>query len=216
MIERIDIYDAMTSLLHGTLFLATSFVLFPQVINVVHPLEAFEVLQSIIFICIAYFLGQIITSISSFTQPLLFWTWGGMPSAIVFSGHFPEKYLAADVIDLAKNALQKTSDIKLSDAALFSKAMGIARKVEGSLSERHNQMYAYNRTALTDLILMLGLFVISCFCGLCKDFGAGRIVAIFVVLGMLLILHWYRAKQRAFYYVREVIVVAERELSGGV
>ena len=216
MIEKFDIYDVMTSLLHGTLFLAATFVLFPQVISVERPLEVSEILLSIIFISIAYFLGQVITSISSIIQPLLFWTWGGMPSTVVFSGHFPEKYLSSDFINLAKNALQKSAAVKLSDAALFSKAMGIARKAEGSLSERHNQMYAYNRTALTNLILMFGLLVISCSCGLCRNFSAGKIVAISAVLGLLLILHWYRAKQRAFYYVREVVVVAERELSGGV
>lgn len=216
MIDKFDIYDIVTSLLHGTLFLGASVVLFPQAINFVRPLEISEVVMSAIFISVAYFLGQAITSISSQLQPFLFLTWGGMPSKRVFGGRFPEKYLSADLIDLAKKALQKTSDAKLSDAALFSKAMGIARKAEGSLSERHNQMYAYNRTTLCNLLLLTGLFIASCFYGLCKDFDGARITIVLVCSALLLVLHWYRAKQRAFYYVREVLIVAERELAGGV
>ena len=151
MIDKFDIYDIVTSLLHGTLFLVASVVLFPKTISVVRPLEISEVVMSAMFISGAYFLGQAITSISSLLQPFLFWTWGGMPSKIVFGGRFPEKYLSADLIGLAKKALQKSSDVKLSDAALFNKAMGIARKAEGSLSERHNQMYAYNRATFCKL-----------------------------------------------------------------
>lgn len=216
MIDKFDIYDIVTSLLHGTLFLGASIVLFPQVMNVVHPLEISEVVLSAMFISVAYFLGQAITSISSLLQPFLFWTWGGKPSRIAFSGRFPEKYLSADLINFAKKALQKTSEKVLSDAALFNIAMGIARKAEGSLSERHNQMYAYNRATLCNLILLLGLFIVSCFHGFCRNFGGIKIVVVLSCFALLLVLHWYRAKQRAFYYVREVIVVAGRELSGGV
>ena len=216
MIDKFDIYDIVTSLLHGTLFLGASFVLFPQAINNVRPLDISEVVMSAMFISVAYFLGQAITSISSLLQPFLFLTWGGMPSKIVFGGGFPEKYLSADLIGLAKKALQKSSDVKLSDAALFSKAMGIARKAEGSLSERHNQMYAYNRTTLCNLILLLGLFIASCFHGSCREFGWTAIAATLICIAFLLLLHWYRAKQRAFYYVREVLIVAECELAGGV
>lgn len=215
MIDKFDIYDIVTSLLHGTLFLVASVVLFPKTISVVRPLEISEVVMSAMFISGAYFLGQAITSISSLLQPFLFWTWGGMPSKIVFGGRFPEKYLSADLIGLAKKALQKSSDVKLSDATLFNKAMGIARKAEGSLSERHNQMYAYNRATFCNLIFILGLFILSCFYGRCKCLCCTQVIGIVIGLLLLLLLHWYRAKQRAFYYVREVLVVAERELAGG-
>lgn len=216
MLEKLDLYDVVTSLLHGTLLLASGLVLFPQAMDFVRHIELPEIVLSIMFVSTAYFFGQVITALSSMIQPFLFWTWGGMPSKRVFSEQFPEKYLSSDLINRAKDALQRTSDVKLSDAALFSKAMAVARKAEGSLSERHNQMYAYNRTTLINLILILGLFVCSFFGGICKDFSVCRIIIVSVGFVLLLILHWHRARQRSFYYVREVLVVAERELSGGV
>ena len=91
MLEKFDFYDVVTSLLHGTLFLAASLVLFPQVMDRVRPLEISEIVVSIMFVSISYFFGQVITTISSILQPFLFWTWGGMPSRLVFNGQFPEK-----------------------------------------------------------------------------------------------------------------------------
>ena len=215
MLDKIDIYDVVTSLLHGTLFLVAGCVLFPQSMKVISPLEMSEVVSSIAFISIAYFTGQVITSVSSLIQPFLFWIWGGMPSNVVFKGKIPNKYIPYDMVELARIALQKTSPMPLSDAAIFSKAMGIARKADGSLSERHNRMYAYNRITFCNLALILGMFALSCFWGECKSFSYKQIAGVTIVFILLLLLHCYRAKQRAFYYVREVLIVAERELLGG-
>lgn len=215
MLEKIDIYDVATSLLHGILFLVASCILFPKAIQIAPPVAVSELVSSIAVICIAYFVGQVIVSVSSIIQPFLYWTWKGMPSKIVFSGRFPEEYLSADFIEMTKKILRKTSENNLSDAALFNKAMGIARKAEGSLSERHNRMYAYNRATFCNLIFILGLFILSCFYGQCKCLCCTQVIGIVIGLLLLLLLHWHRAKQRAFYYVREVLVVAERELTGG-
>lgn len=216
MLEKIDIYDVVTSLLHGTLFLVAGLVLFPQIAKVSHPLGSSEFLSSIAFISIAYFVGQVITSLSSMIQPFLFLTWGGMPSKLAFQGSIPDKYLSCDMAELARSTIQKTASMPLSDAAIFSKATGIARKAEGSLVERHNRMYAYNRAAFCNLLLISSLFALSCRYGLCKSYSFLQIVGMAIGFLLLLLLHWYRAKQRAFYFVREILVVAERELSGGV
>lgn len=215
MLEKIDIYDAVTSLSHGTLFLVAGYTLFPQATKLVPPLEISEFASSIAFICIAYFIGQVITSLSSIIQPFLYWTWGGRPSKLAFDGKMPDKYLSYDMVKLARAILQKSSSNNLSDAAIFNKAMGIARKAEGSLSERHNRMYAYNRVTLCNLALILGMFVLSCFYGRSKSFSCVQSAGIVIGFILLLLLHWYRAKQRAFYFVGEVLVVAERELSRG-
>jgi hypothetical protein len=216
MLEKIDIYDAMTSLMHGTLFLMAGYALFPYAMKMISPLEVSEFASSIAFVCIAYFVGQVITSVSSMIQPFLFWTWGGMPSKLAFEGKIPDKYLSYDTVKLVRAALQKTSQNNLSDSAIFNKAMSIARKADGSLSERHNRMYAYNRVTFCNLILVLALFVLSCFYGQGKGLCCAQIICIVIGFLFMLLLHWHRAKQRAFYYVREVIVVAEREVSGGV
>jgi hypothetical protein len=215
MIEKFDIYDAVTSLLQGTIFFSACLVLFPQTMKIVGPLGDSEIVLTLMSVSIAYFIGQVVVSISSMIQPFLFWSWGGKPSKLAFEGKLPEKYISVDMVELARTALKKSSSLELSDAALFNKAMSIARKADGSLSERHNQMYAYNRASFCNLLLILGLFAMSCNYGLCKNLSIIHIFGIVIGFLLLLLLHWYRTKQRAFYYVREVLIVAERELSRG-
>lgn len=216
MIEKFDIYDMVTTILHGTLFVASCIVLSPKTTRVLATLNMPETISATIFICTAYFAGQVITAISSIIQPFLFWTWGGKPSDRIFVGAFPESYLSPDFVETAIASLRNASPKGSSNTSLFSKAMAIARKADGSLSERHNRMYAYNRVALVNTFLISLVFIHSCFYGLCMSCNSKTITCIGIGLVSLVFIHWYRAKQRAFYYVREVLVVAERELAGGV
>lgn len=215
MLEKFEIHDIVTALLHGTLLMGITAVLFPNLLAFVEIPDLPEGIPTLFFLFAAYFSGQVIVAISSFTQGLLYRTWRGKPSEQVFDGYWPEKYLNADSIKSAKLALQRVCGEACSDKALFSRAMGIARKAEGSISERHNQMYSYNRVCLTNLLIVSCLFALSCFWGRCATLTCGEIGIVAVALLGLLVLHWYRAKQRAFYFVSEVLRVAERELAGG-
>ena len=216
MLEKIDIYDIVTSFVHGTLFVMACLVLFPQCLDVVRILAVPEIVATLMFVSLTYFLGQSIVAVSSILQKALFWTWGGTPSECVFNGRFPKKYLSSDMIDHVREVLKRTTSDELSDEALFLKASGIARASKGSLSERHNQMYAYNRVTITNLLLVIGLVILSRFEGLGANISLTGFALLLGVLVLLLILHWIRARQRAFYYVREVLVAAERGLEGGV
>lgn len=216
MIEKIDIYDIVTSLVQGSLFVMACLVLFPQCLDAMRILAVPEIVATLMFVSLTYFIGQSIVAVSSILQKALFFTWGGAPSERVFNGRFPKKYLSPDMIDHVREVLERTSFVELSDGALFLKASGIARAAKGSLSERHNQMYAYNRVTITNLLLVIGLVILSRFEGLGANISPTGFALFLGVTVFLLILHWIRARQRAFYYVREVLVVAERELEGGV
>lgn len=213
MLERFDLYDITTSLLHGVLLLAALIFLFPQLNETVNLSQLSESFSVIIFISIAYVTGQIITTVSSLFQFLLFWTFGGKPSDKVFSGKFPVEYLPRDIVSSAKEKLQKSLGVTASDSALFLKAASIAKKAEGSLSELHNRMYAFNRSAVMTDLAILCLFIISWFYGRFVPYSCCQ--KFWIVIGFIIVifLHWNRARQRALYYVREVIIVSERELS---
>ena len=215
MLEKLELHDVVTALLHGTLLIGATVVLFPKLLDFIGMSDLPEGIPTLFFLFWAYFIGQVLVALSSFSQDLLYRTWGGKPSDHVFDGTFPEKYLPADSIKSAKCALQKRFGEHFSDRALFSVAMGIARKAEGSLSERHNQMYSYNRVCLTNLLIVSCLFAVSCFRGRCATLTGWEILVVAGGLLVLVFLHWYRAKQRAHYYVSEVVRVAERELAGG-
>jgi hypothetical protein len=58
----------------------------------------------------------------------------------------------------------------------------------------------------------LALFIFSFWGGLASRLTWRQDISILVVLGLLLTLFWYRAKQRGFYYVREVLLCAERHI----
>lgn len=215
MLEKLELHDVVTALLHGTLLMGATVVLFPEVVACARIPEFPEGIPTLLFLFAAYFLGQVLVALSSFGQDFLYCTWGGKPSDQVFDGAFPEKYLSSDSIKSAKRALQKICGNDCAGKALFSKAKGIARKAEGSLSERQNQMYSYNRVCLATLFVVAGLFAMSCRWGRCASMTCGTRFMVWCALLGLLWLHWYRAKQRAFYYVSEVLRVAEREISRG-
>ena len=214
MLEKLELHDVVTALLHGTLLMGVTLVLFPKVVDSIGIPNLPEGIPTLFFLFGAYFIGQVLVALSSLGQGLLYKTWGGKPSDHVFDGTFPEKYLPADSIKSAKCALQKRYGENFSGKALFSAAMGIARKAEGSLSERHNQMYSYNRVCLTNLLIVSCLFALSCFRGRCATLTGWEILVVAGGLLGLVLLHWYRAKQRAHYYASEVVRVAERELAG--
>ena len=207
--------------MHGTLFIFALLYFFPDMVGIFvfvdYEVPRFQFPDSIlllIFMSLAFFWGQTIMALSSYFQWFLFLTWGGKPSDKVFSGSFPQKYLSDDLIKLAKEKLQSSFATPCSDSALFSKAKCIARKAEGSLSERHNQMYAYNRIAFLNILAISIIFLCSCYFGICEWIPMWCRCVLGIIFFLLLCIHWYRAKQRAFYYVSEVIIVAERELSG--
>lgn len=212
MLEHFDLYDITTSLLHGVLILAALLFLFPQLNETLNLLSLPESLSVIIFISIAYVTGQIITIISSLSENLLFITFGGKPSDKVFIGKFPVEHLPMGIVSSAKEKLQKSLGGTSSDSALFLKAASIARKAEGSWSEIHNRMYAFNRSAIITYLAILSLFIISCFYGRFVSYTCCQKFWIVIGFIIVILLHWKRAKQRALYYVREVIIVSEREL----
>lgn len=215
MVEKIDLYDITTAMLHGVLFLAYTFFLFPQIIVEMKGVELPEVVIVIVFIAITYFCGQVLSAIASMMQRFLDWSWGGKPSDIVMDKRDGCGYISCSAIDRAITMLKNNCGGDTSNRSLFNAAIVIARSSASSLTERHNRMYAYYRVCFVNLLLCIVSFFLSCSCG--RGHGMAwstRIVSVLTLL-LLITLHWIRAKQRAFYFVREVLFVATRELTKG-
>ncbi len=91
-----------------------------------------------------------------------------------------------------------------------------ANAAPGSRSQAFNSLYAYHRALLFVLVAGIALLVASMTWGAAQTWPTARSLVLLVVFAALLVLVWYRSKQRALYYVREVLGVAEREVDPSV
>ena len=109
-----------------------------------------------------------------------------------------------------KSKLQQWVGNDASDHALFMFAMQQADGADIGRARRFNSLYAYHRGLAVLLVIMIGMLALSSKWGRVAAWNWGLQVASFATLGLLTVLMWHRAKQRANYYVREVLHVAER------
>lgn len=139
-------------------------------------------------------------------------SWGGRPSGAAMSGVLGSRYLPTDSSDRIRGKLRNAVSPDASDRSLFLYAMALAEADSGSRSGSFNGAYAYHRALLVSSMLLLGIGVASARYGALRHFSAGVQLALSAVAVALIVLLWHRCRQRAFYYVREVLLTAERLL----
>jgi hypothetical protein len=209
MNDKFSYYDLLSMLVPGTLLVGTVPFLFPTITSIVsHPAfpDAFAV---VILTALAVFLGQAVQAVASLIEPLLYWSWGGRPSDRALKEGIPH-YLPDDSAKRIKGKLQQWVAGDASDHALFLFAMQQADGADAGRARLFNSVYAYHRGLVVLLVIVLGLLVLSLRWGRLTTWNWELQVAAFVAIGLLTVLMWHRARQRANYYVREVLHVAER------
>jgi len=182
------LYDVLAHLIPG--FLTIALVLHWQDIsfdnNYILPATA-----------IAFLIGYIINTLSSWLEGFYFWTWKGNPGASLLKGKKCWKVTFNEndrkkAISLLSSGLEKIDDYK----TMFAKAKRIAEA--NDTMQRlltFNTNFAFSRVFLTTILLLSPFIVIL------------YINNWFLIVGLviLLIISWLRAKQRAYYYAREVL-----------
>ena len=103
---------------------------------------------------------------------------------------------------------------KPTDRSLFLRAMQLAESAGNARVQRFNSLYAYHRGLITLTLIALAILLASFQWGATAEWACGLKFAGFLALLLILVLTWHRAKQRAYYYVREVLLTAERVLDG--
>ncbi|MCF7846713.1 MAG: hypothetical protein K9M51_01445 [Candidatus Gracilibacteria bacterium] len=142
---------------------------------------------------VAYLIGYFVNSISAWVEFILNWTWSGRPSDQLLVGkgcgriQFPEW---KKILKL----LQKELDNKKTSADdLFKVAMRKAKN-GGRIPEMNGQ-YAFSRSVLIAILISVVFLGIPLY----QNIG-------FWIISLILILaSWYRAKERGFYYAKEVL-----------
>lgn len=211
MLEKLDYYDLLGIVVPGTLLVCWLPVCFPVITSVAGSAgfpEAFEVIALVV---LAFFVGQLVQAIASLVEPVLYWTWGGRLSDQALGGGLG-RYLPKATAARIKSRLVIAAGADTDDHSLFLFAMQRSDSAGIGRAARFNCLYAYHRALLVLILLATGSFVFSLWWGAAGTWSGSTITTTFVILVFLMAIVWYRAKQRGMYYVREVLLTAERVL----
>ncbi len=210
MTNQWNYYDILSTLILGTLFLCSVLICFPQILSLSLPPfpEAFSVIA---LTGLAVFLGQFIQAVSSLLEPSLHWLFRGRPSDVALAkglGH----YLPLDSAIRIRAKLKSAAAPDATDRSLFLFALQNAVATGTNRAERFNSLYAYHRGLLVLLLLVTVVFILSFNWGIAKTWSASQRFGTLAFLTSVFLIVLYRTKQRAFYYVRTVLLEAEQAL----
>lgn len=185
-------YDILSNLVLGYILLMA---LLPMV-----GLE-FEWKASIAYLAIAYVIGYMVNAIGSWIEGFYYMTIGGKPSDFFLtpadkreknSGHSRIKFYHTDeIIRMLKDEL---NDENASTNKMFALAMRYSNSEETTRVPDFNAQYAFARSLLTTMIILTPIVIIQ--------FGISSKAWLVLVP---LFISWYRYKDRAYYYAREVL-----------
>lgn len=213
MFEKFEIYDVLGVLVPGVLVVCSVPLAFPFVALGIGGAQLPEGFSLIGLTAASVFAGFVVQAIASIAETLLFWTWGGRPSERALDKGLGDRYLPAASGARIRAKLLAAAEPNASTRSLFLIAMQRAESCGSARVSRFNALYAYHRALVVLTALALVLFVVSFYGGLASRLSSGQDAWIIAVIVLLLVLFWYRAKQRGFYYVREVLLCDEQHLS---
>jgi len=180
-------YDILSSLIPGFLCLLA-------LLNVLD--DSFDKDLVIPYTAIAFFLGFLLNTASSWLEDFYFFTWGGKPSSRLIDGKDIWKVRFYTSVK-AKNLLLQDTRPNAQNDELFGAAMRLANGQKDTRVDDFNAMYAFSRSLLTTSIVGTPLLLIDHY----QDWHY------YAVLLPILCILWLRCKQRAYYYSREVLNV---------
>lgn len=212
MLDKFEIYDVMGVLVPGVIVVGAIPLAFPDIAataSATHFPEAFGV---IVLIAAAIFAGHFLQAIASLLEPVLNWTWGGRASELALTKGLGERYLPFDMAMSIRAKLVTATSSEASIRSLFLFAMGLAESSQSSRAGKFNALYAYHRALLVLDVILILMFFASLLGGFAASLTHTQVIIILAILVVLLFILWRRTRERGFYYVREVLLCAGRQL----
>lgn len=179
-------YDILSSLVPGFIILAASM----YVLNIEYNKD-----YVLPYTALAFLVGYIINAICSWLEGIYYWTWGGKPSTMLLDGKDMWKVRFYESNRVKEHLLEELKDTNASNDKLFHEAMRYANGKSDSRVDDFNAHYAFSRSLLTTTLMAIIFIAFRQY-----DNWLFYVIAIpsfFVV--------WFRCKQRAYYYAREVL-----------
>ncbi|HLN29664.1 MAG TPA: hypothetical protein VK395_18100 [Gemmataceae bacterium] len=212
--DKLSIYDLLATLVPGTLVVGLLAIAMPCLAAHFKSLSLPDVFAGVVLTAVAIFAGNVIQAVGSLIDPLLNWTWIGtwrrFPSELALENGLGDRYLPKEAADRIREKLTATVKEGTGNRSLFLYAM---QQAEGASSQRvstFNGLVAYHRALLIATFAGVVVVVVG-MCGwITVPWSRAVSWVLLVITVVLLLLFWYRTKQRSFYYVREVLLTAER------
>jgi ABC-type multidrug transport system fused ATPase/permease subunit len=213
MIEKFEFYDVLGILVPGILAICFSIACFPALTHLTSGLGFPDSFALLALLALAIFLGNVIQAVSSLLEPLLYATWGGRPSERALVHGLGERYLPRDAAKRIRGKLITKFGENASNRSLFLSALNLSEGASPRVG-KFNGLFAYHRALLTLELIFLLTFLTSMWWGAAATLSQSTNWTLVAVAFALVLLTWHRTRQRAYYYVREVLFSAERVLEG--
>lgn len=178
-------YDILSSLVPGFIMLL-----------VLIPILGYDYNKdyAIGYTAIAFLLGYFLNTIGSWLEDFYFFSWGGKPSSNLLDGKDIWKVRIYNSNEIKDSLKKLTKNIEPSNNELFGIAMRKAFSHKETRIEDFNSFYAFSRTMLTCALISSICLIINYY----YDFR------VYITLIVVLVF-WYRCKQRAYYLCKEII-----------
>jgi hypothetical protein len=209
MIDKLSLYDFLAALVPGVLLVTAAAVLFPEI----GPAVAAGLPGEFAFVALlagSLVAGLLIQTLGSAVEPVVFWVFRGRPSDRALRGTLGERYLPQDAAARIAGVLRTRLGPTASDRSVFLSAMVSAESAEDSRARTFNAQYGYHRSIFTLSLSLIPLLAWSRFDGQAAKWSHERLWVSVAALVLLTSIFAWRTWQRGAYWVREVLLTAER------
>jgi hypothetical protein len=211
MADKFEFYDILGVLVPGVLLVYVFLVCFPGITTLVPP-KMSDALNTITFTGMVIFIGQLVLAVASLLEGLLYKTWGGRPSERALQSGLGPRYLPDATAKRIRTKLKKVAGENATDRDLFIYAMSRSEGANSVRVSKFNALFACHRALLVLCLVAFIFIVTSAFVGSLAVLPRWKLVLLAGAAFVVFILVWHRTRQRAYYYVREVLLTAERTL----
>jgi len=219
VLEKFDYYDAVAHIIPGTIVcLFGLYVL--DIAGISLPKISDGSLAEVgIGVAVAYTAGHLLQGISSSLEPLYYALWGGKPSVKLLersSGYFSDaqrrELIAAMVsyFGVSEECPDDNAGKELYYQRLFERGMALCNRQKLGRVENFVASYAFHRAMMTSFLVSFlaagGIKILFLFHRF--QVPAEKLAVLHLLLvaaGAGLVLEFFRARKRAYYYAREVI-----------
>ncbi len=209
MTEKLDYYDIVGTVVPGVLLVSWAAICFPGVSQVALSSGLSSAFGLVAGIALAIFAGQLVQAIGSLIEPVLYRSWGGRPSEKALEEGLG-RYLSKDTGRRIRDKLRPKVQNDATSQSFFLYAMQLTDAANIGRAARFNGLYTYHRSQVVLVLAALVLAAASSTFGRFASWHWWHTASLILGLLLMLVLAWYRAKQRAIYYVREVLLTAEK------
>lgn len=177
-------YDVVSHLVSGYLLMYGLSKYFTFDLNTINSVPS---------IAFAYLLGYLNTMLSSWLEPVYYFTWGGKPSSNLLKGKGTLKVRFYETEKLLEPINPEKEKIDFD--RIFQRVFGAVNLSGNTRVYDFNASYAFARNILTSGIFFSILYLLSHFSW-----------QTFLLLLVIIVALWYRAKERGYYFAKEVLV----------